>query len=157
VTRRRLRGVVRAVRLVFLIPLALLAAACGSVHVSQRGPAPKAGPHSPPPAWIETKAGSRWLGFSSYCWNDPSGRVGVCADMIAPECNRRGTPDIDVENGESVRAHLGYAPDEASVKGANAKLDGRLVTWRIERAGPFSLFTRAAGKDASYVGCAVLR
>lgn len=148
----------RLMRLAFLIPLALVAAACGGVaHVSQPGPAPSAGRNGPPAAWIETKAGNRWLAYSSFCWPDPNQRAGICADAIAPECNGKGIPNIEVESGETVRVHLGYTPAEASIEGTNVKLDDRTVSWRVEHAGPFALFTKAAGKDASYAGCAVLR
>jgi hypothetical protein len=62
-----------------------------------------------------------------------------------------------MQSGETVRAHLGYTPTEASVEGADAQLDGRTVSWRVEQPGPFLLFSRATGRDASYVGCAVIR
>jgi hypothetical protein len=150
---RRIRGDVHeSMRLSSLLPLALVVVACGSTKVShpQLGPAPKTGPKGPPAAWIETKAGRRWLGFSSYCWGN------VCADAAAPRCSQQSVPSLTVDQGETVRAHLGYAPDEASVEDAHAKLDGRTVTWRVERPGPFLLFTRGSGQDASYVGCGAL-
>ena len=112
-------------------------------------------PGAPPPAWIETQAGSTWLGFSSYCWT--TGRTGTCADAIAPKCGQAGVPDIPVAGDETVRAHLGYTPIGASVDNAKAKLDGRIVTWRVTERGPFLLFTKGKGRDASYVGCAVSR
>lgn len=152
-----LGGVPSGVRLIALGPLMVLVAACSSTRVLQPGSAPTAGRHGPPPAWIETKAGSRWLGFSSYCWPNPNQRSGVCADAVAPECNGKGIPNIDVQSGETVRVHLGYKPEEASIEGADVKLDGRVASWRVNHGGPFGLFTRAAGKDASYVGCAVFR
>ncbi len=66
-------------------------------------------------------------------------------------------PDIAVEKGETVHAHLGYRPTEASVERADAKLETRTVSWRIEQPGPFLLFTKGGKGDASYVGCAVIR
>ncbi len=79
----------------------------------------------------------------------------MCADMIAPECGMKGVPKVTVDRGEQVQAHLGYTPEEASVEHADAKLDGRTVTWQVDSAGPFMLFTRGKRGDASYVGCAV--
>ena len=139
-------------RLSLLVPLAFLVAACGSTKAVAHhlGPAPKTGPNRPPAAWIETKAGRWWLGFSSYCWGH------VCADMMAPDCSQQSVPSLTVDQGETVRAHLGYAPVEASVENADAKLDDRTVTWRINEPGPFLLFTRGRGGDASYVGCGAL-
>jgi hypothetical protein len=142
-------------RFALALPLVLLAAACGSATASPpTEPTPWSGHTGPPAAWIETTAGSTWLGFSSYCWN--KGHAGVCADAIAPKCGISGVPDVRVKMGETVRAHLGYTPEEASVEGADAQLKGRTVSWKIDRTGPFSLFTKAkSGGDASYVGCAV--
>jgi hypothetical protein len=76
--------------------------------------------------------------------------------MIAPKCSRQGTPNISVAKGERVRAHLGYTPSEASVDNADARLEGRTVTWRVNESGVFALFTRGQNNDASYVGCGVL-
>jgi hypothetical protein len=142
------------VKTALLLSVAFLAAACASAAVSPpAGKRPAGDPIGPPAAWIETSTGASWLGFSSYCWSDP--HVGRCADAGAPVCGHSGVPNVRVERGETVRAHLGYTPDEASVEGAEAKLDGRTVTWHVGHAGPFVLFTRGKGKDASYVGCAV--
>src|SRR5919201_1413034 len=97
-----------------LLPLAALAVACGSATASppsERQPTGEAS--GPPPAWIETQAGSTWLGFSSYCWT--SGRTGTCADAIAPKCGQAGVPEIPVVGDETVRTHLGYTPIGASV------------------------------------------
>lgn len=148
-------------RLALLLLLALLLAACGSRSSggAPAGPAPSTGRGGPPPAWIETKAGNRWLGYSSYCWNRPVGDKieHACADFVPPKCSQRSVPSLSVGKGETVRAHLGFTPLEASVENAAATLHGRTVEWRIERAGPFLLFTRAKEADASYVGCGVLR
>jgi hypothetical protein len=148
-------------RLALALPLALLATACGSAQ-APRPPAaapPEAAAGGPPRAWIETKAGSRWLGFSTYCWTrtTPKGRAGTCADAIAPTCDQPQVPKVPVEQGETVRAHLGFAPAEASVLGRQATLRGRSVEWQIDSAGTFVVFARAKdGNDASYAGCAIL-
>jgi hypothetical protein len=135
-----------------VLPLVLLAAACGSSTVSPpttRSPASKNGP---PAAWLETKAGRSWLGFSSFCWKQATG--GLCADGAAPTCGQQGVPDVNLRSGETVRAHLGYTPSDASVDNAVAELRGRTVTWRVTEAGPFVLFTKDRDRDASYVACA---
>jgi hypothetical protein len=135
-----------------LIPLAVLLAACASSGASPpatRSPATKNGP---PGAWLETKAGKRWLGFSSFCWR--KGKSGVCADAAAPRCGPQGVPVVHVQSGETVRAHLGYTPSEASVDNGAAGLRGRTVTWSVTEAGPFLLYTKGRDGDASYVACA---
>jgi hypothetical protein len=53
-------------------------------------------------------------------------------------------------------AHLGYTPSEASVDNADARIEDRTVTWRVNQPGVFALFTRGQNNDASYVGCGVL-
>ena len=139
-------------RALLVLPLVLLAAACGSTTASPpttRSPASKNGP---PAAWLEAKSGKTWLGLSSFCWR--TGNSGVCADGAAPMCKEQGVPDVGVERGETVRAHLGYTPSEASVDNALAKLEGRTVTWRVSEAGPFVLFTKDGDSDVSYVACA---
>jgi hypothetical protein len=160
VTQMEAGGVYAVVRIAAVLAVGLLAAACGSSTTSAPSrraapstPTPTSGRIGPPAAWLETRADSRWLGFSSYCWR--KGNRGICSDSIAPKCGQKGVPDVPVTRGEKVRAHLGYTPEEASVEHADAKLAGRTVTWQVDRAGPFVLFTRGKGNDASYVGCAV--
>jgi hypothetical protein len=154
VTRTGSGDVYASMKTVAVIPLAALLGACGSAtHVSRSlGPAPRSGKISPPPAWIETKGANKWLGFSSYCWR--SGNSGVCADAIAPRCGLKGIPDVTVSEGETVRAHLGYDVDEASIEGTRTELEGRVASWRVDRNGPFLLFTKGKNGDASYVACA---
>jgi hypothetical protein len=145
-------------RLALLFPLVLIVAACGSSAASPPASSPPSGgTNGPPPAWLETKAGSRWLGFSSYCWNRLGEHVSVCADGAAPKCSQQSVPKLSVEKGETVRAHLGYAPTKAAVDDMRVKVDGRSVSWRIARGGPFVLFAKGPREnDASYVGCGVL-
>lgn len=144
-------------RLALMLPLVLLVTACGSSSASPpTTPAPD-GRVGPPPAWLETKAGSHWLGFSSYCWNRAGEDVVTCADAVAPKCSQQSVPKLSVEKGETVRAHLGYAPRKAAVDDMRLKVDGRTVSWHILRGGPFVLFAQGPRKnDASYVGCGVL-
>jgi hypothetical protein len=146
-------------RAALLVALALPLAACGSrSHALQPStPSPSTGRPGPPPAWIETKAGSRWLGYSSSCWTVRNGNesTGSCADFLAPKCGQPGVPNLQLQAGETVRAHLGYSPTEASVDVSAATLRGRIVEWRVTGPGGFTLFTRAADGDASYVGCGV--
>lgn len=134
--------------------LTLSLAACGSQVKADRPADPSpAGKNGPPAAWLETNAGSHWLGFSSSCWRN--GSTGVCADSGVAVCGGPGIPALLLHPGETVRAHLGYTPDEASLDTASASLAGRVVEWRVAKPGPFTLFTRGERGDASYVGCAV--
>ncbi len=139
-------------RALLLLPLVLVAAACGSSAAAPPATRSPASKNGPPAVWLETKAGKRWLGFSSFCWKQ--GNSGLCADGAAPTCGMQGVPEVSVQSGETVRAHLGYAPAEASVDNGVAGLRGRTVTWRVSEAGPFLLFTKGEQGDASYVGCA---
>ena len=140
-----------------LLPLVVIVTACGSSKASApKTPPPKARA-GPPPAWLETHAGSRWLGFSSYCWSRLGDNAGICADAAAPKCSQRSVPKLSLEKGETVRAHFGYKPGKAAVDDIRLTARGRTVSWRIEKGGPFVLFAQAPrGNDASYVGCAVL-
>jgi hypothetical protein len=61
---------------------------------------------------------------------------------------------VDISRGETVRAHLGYDADQASVDNAKAELAGRTVSWRVDKSGPFALFTKGKNGDVSYVACA---
>jgi hypothetical protein len=65
-----------------------------------------------------------------------------------------------------VRFHLGFRPREVTLSFAPAGSAGRrvsfaparVVSWRADRAGAFTLFAAAgSGGDASYVGCIVWR
>jgi hypothetical protein len=111
-------------------------------------PPPKADTlQAPPPAWIETKRGSFWLGYST---DGPKLRLG---------------------RGEIVRAHLGFVPRWVRVtafpepSSTPQELDHHRhfptsdeVVWRVDRAGAFALTaaTDGEGGDASYVACVEL-
>ncbi len=142
----------------YVVPVlaALLAAGCGSSRPEPPGP-PKLGRPGPPPAWVETKLGSHWLGYSSYCWET------VCADYIAPSCRAdRHTPVVRVRKGEPLRFHLGFDPKEVGLNvfddsgraGQALKLArSRTPVWHPDRPGVISIFARGGGGDASYVAC----
>ena len=134
--------------------LLFVAAGCGSGASPPTTRAPVSSKVGPPAAWIETQTGRTRLGFSSYCWR--SGNSGVCADALAPRCGLKGIPNVAVSEGETVRAHLGYDVDEASIEGARTELEGRVASWRVASNGPFLLFTKGKDGDASYVACAVI-
>jgi hypothetical protein len=142
----------------------VLVAGCGAS--SSSSPAPDVRPPSyaaprtrsikgPPPAWVETSRGSRWLGYSSFCWGT------TCADFIPPRCGERHTPTLRVPRGETIRFHLGFTPTDAAVTvfGPSTPRErhhlepSRTPSWRVETAGAFSLFARIKGGDASYVAC----
>jgi hypothetical protein len=123
--------------------------------------APKRPQGGPPPAWIETARGDKWLSFGTYCWGT------VCADMIAPRCSGLGrVVHIPVRRGEVTRIHLGFATTNASVisvptssKGAprqRALGKGKVLRFKVDRFGPIAIFTaKKGGSDASYTACLV--
>ncbi len=121
------------------------------------GPPPKLDVDGPPPAWIETRAGSFWLAYSTYCWKT------VCADYIAPTCTEPMIPELVVTRDEKVTLHLRFDPKEAglrrfhdgAVTGQETKLEPvREPVWVVGRAGPFAVHaTSGEGQDASYAGC----
>ena len=166
-------------RYLILIGVVVLLAGCGgstqpdatpSTSQPASGPSPPTSPSptltgvskGPPAAWLETENGTFWLGYSSYCWGT------VCADFIGPSCDDpKHTPKIALPRGELVVAHLEFEPTELGLSYfsgtggpvvSQEKLEtSRSPSWRAERDGPFSLFARAEGRDASYVACVVFK
>src|SRR5262245_13939955 len=78
------------------------------------GSAPGTTAQTPPSAWVETAAGPRWLGFSTFCRT--TGQSSTCADDAAPRCGIEGVPTIPVGAGETLRFHLGFDPSELSLR-----------------------------------------
>ena len=107
----------------------------------------------PPPAWVQTARGGRWLGYSSFCWAD------LCADYWGARCGHRDTPTVHLTRGEVIRFHLGFAPSEIAVLRGPRSLPEPLKlvrnpTWRVNAAGATTLFVRAKkGGGASYTAC----
>ena len=108
---------------------------------------------SPPPAWVQTAGGARWLGYSSFCWD------GLCADYAGPRCGHAHTPTLHLTRGEVITFHLAFAPTESglyrSLRARTKRLElVRNPSWRVRGAGAFTLFVRPKrGGDASYTGC----
>ena len=150
-------GVLSAeMRLVLFAALAVVAAGCGSVQPPHASGPPPGKPQvrsGPPGAWLETAAGNTWLARGSFCWHFKN--HGVCADSAAASCDQKWIPHIEVARGETIRAHLGFVPQEASVEGATTSVDGRTVSLDAPRGGAFMLFAKTRRGDASYFGCAV--
>jgi hypothetical protein len=147
-----------------VLALVLALAGCGGDD-PERGaagpaePPPVAGDNAPPPAWVETEAGTHWLGYSSFCWKN------LCADSAAPACGSGTVPSIPVRPGERVGYHLGFEPQGDvtmnAFEGASPRSrtigSGRAGGWTVEEGGAFGIFASAqSGGDASYVGCFVL-
>jgi hypothetical protein len=117
----------------------------------------------PPPAWVETRAGDRWLAFSSYCWTRrgaSGGGTGLCVDYRAPQ-NRRDLPTIRLRAGELARFHLGFKPRSVSLNIGRRSIPLSNVaapSWRVIGAGgPALLFATSARGDASYAARLVVR
>ncbi|MDX6647779.1 MAG: hypothetical protein QOK40_3506 [Miltoncostaeaceae bacterium] len=117
----------------------------------------------PPPAWVQTRAGDRWLAFSSYCWTrrGASGAgTGLCVDFMAPQ-HRRDLPTIRLRAGELVRFHLGFKPHSVSLNIGRRSVPLSNVaapSWRVIGAGGAALlFATSARGDASYAARLVVR
>ena len=108
----------------------------------------------PPPAWVQTARGARWLGYSSFCWGD------LCADYFGARCGHRDTPTVRLTRGEVIRFHLAFAPSAIAIlRGPRASPERlkpvRNPSWRVGAAGALTLFVRAKkGGGASYTACA---
>jgi hypothetical protein len=148
--------------LVAAIGLVILAAGCAGSRRVGPPPNPPKLPRplqpGPPAAWAETKAGSRWLGYSTFCWPDT-----VCADYGLGRCgDRRHSPLLHVRASESIRFHLGFEPKTVSLylygdphaRPLTQVLDtSRTPNWRVTREGQFVLAAKSKSGHASYVGC----
>jgi hypothetical protein len=149
-------------RFIAVLALALILPACSSGTHQQEptsasippslGPTPAHIRGAPPPAWIETKAGSRWLAYSSFCWS--ADKRSMCVDTMRPQCGHALTPTVPVSDGETARIHLGFVPSEVSIDNGKVGPPGRTVRWHVEDDGVFMLSTRTARGDVGYAGCA---
>ncbi|MFN2467273.1 MAG: hypothetical protein ABR521_03970 [Gaiellaceae bacterium] len=103
---------------------------------------------APPPAWIETRGGDRWLAFSDYCWTT------TCIDS-RPFDQRKDIPRIAVDAGEVVRFHLGFKPSKLWVERGDKTYPLRylrVARWRVRGAGRFiELYALKTGFRAQYV------
>jgi hypothetical protein len=141
--------------LLVLVVVALTLAAVPPVLAKPKPPAPHVGGagDSPPPAWIHTAHGDRWLAYSTYCWKT------VCADYIHP-AQRDDLPRIVVGRREVVRFHFGFRPSGLmlEVGGKSYDLvDAKAVSWRVRRGGVLTLSMGGSGGDASYAARLVVR
>jgi hypothetical protein len=140
-------GVKAGVTLTGLAAVMLLGAACAAAKPEAQAK-PKTPPptvpgvrSAPPPAWIETRRGDRWLAFSSYCWTV------TCIDSRPLE-DRADIPRIVVTRGETVRFHLGFEPTKLSVKVGSVTYPlkaARVASWRARGTGKFSVVHATKG------------
>ena len=144
-----------------MIPVRMGVAALGALALAAVAPAlgrpigdpPPPREDGPPPAWVDTTLGERWLAFSSYCW------VRVCADYIPPS-RRRDLPRIVLTRGEIVRFHLGFRPRTVSLilGRTTIRLAAGRPAWRVRgRGGAALLAATAPVGDASYAARLVVR
>lgn len=129
--------------------------------VAPAGPAPRpATKPAPPPAWLETRRGARWLAYSTWC------RREGCVDYPRPRCvgDAARVPTLLVDRGELVRVHLGHRRSPRMVlltfRGQREHqtpvvLRPRLdAVWRAEQEGAFELLAlERRGRTTSYAGC----
>ncbi len=153
--RRRMHSVKAAI----VLPAVLLLAGCGgsSVKVVDQPPGspPTHARSAPPPAWAETEHDSHWLAYSNYCWS-ASGSA-QCGDFVAPSCADRRIPKMALQQGETIRFHLGFDPTKVSVTegGSSETLPpGRDPIVRARGTnGAMTLFVHAPGGSATYAAC----
>jgi hypothetical protein len=144
-----------------ILTLTLLLGAGGALGATAAAaptdPPPETGTVSPPPAWVETAGGDRWLAFSSFCWTGTEGSnpPALCVDFIPPGM-RDDVPRITLRRGQVVRFHLGFTPTRltATVGKKTYRLHPREVAaWRVRgKGGTLLLDVRSeSGDGASYV------
>ena len=141
---------VRATTLALAVAV-VVGAGCASAATTKPKEPPPTVPgvrSAPPPAWIETRGGDRWLAFTDYCWTF------TCVDSRPLE-QRRDIPRIAVPRGEIVRFHLGFRPTKLAVEQGRQTYPlkaQREATWRVRGAsGLVVLQARKAGLRAAYV------
>lgn len=105
---------------------------------------------APPPAWVETNSGKRWLAFFSYCWTN------TCVDS-RPVSQRSDIPEIRVETKEAVLFHLAFVPTELVLHFGGRSLSlatAEVAEWRapsrLER-GIVRIVAHNDGLRAEYV------
>ena len=108
---------------------------------------------APPPAWIETAGGDRWLAFGSFCWKT------TCVDFIPPEM-RPELPRLTVRRGQTARFHLGFSPRTLTLTVGTKTFRlaaKRVAAWRAVNGGIVILNARGKEGSASYVARLRLR
>ena len=110
---------------------------------------------SPPPAWVESAAATKWLAFSSYCWTG-AGKA-ACVDMIPPQ-SRTDLPLLKVRAGEQLRIHFAFVPRSvhlAVYRGVSFRHwilpRARTVSWKARGSGVVVIDAKAKGGTASYL------
>lgn len=96
----------------------------------------------PPPAWVETRSGRRWLAFSDFCW------FTACIDFRQP-AERNDVPVVRVESGETIRFHLGFEPESVAIQVASARYAlkaAEVPEWRVRGRGGFATLETTGGK-----------
>lgn len=135
--------------------VALANAGCAAAKPPQPPPTVPGVRSAPPPAWIETRRGDRWLAFSNYCWTV------TCIDS-RPYPQRSDIPRVTVTRGERVRFHLAFRPSTLSVRlgGKTYALEAaRTSPWRVRGATGYAVL-RATTADkfrAEYVARLLVR
>jgi hypothetical protein len=94
---------------------------------------------------------SRWLEFSSYCWNK------VCVEM-APVQARTDLPVLIARTGALLRIHLAFRPRDVhltvyrGLRFRHYRLPRhRILSWRARGPGVIVLDVKAAAGSASYL------
>ena len=144
----------RAGVLVVTLAAAALLAAAGFAHGwpgRPPGEPPRLKQSGPPPAWIETRARSRWLHFSSYCWHK------VCVEM--PPVQKRGDLRVlTARPGELLRMHLAFRPRKIHLTIYRRVhfthyrlLPQQILSWRAHGSGVIALDAESSAGSASYL------
>ena len=116
------------------------------------GPPPRVSGVSsaPPPAWVESTRGARWLAYSSYCWKT------TCADFVPPR-QRSDLPRVAARVGERLGIHLGFRPTRVTLTLMNGPKDRvftvvplRNTSWRVMGLGTLLVDVASLGGSASY-------
>ena len=142
-----------------------LMAASLSTCGGNAGFAPLAGPpgkppsapgvdRSPPPAWVQTARGARWLGYSSFCWSGAlrglrRRSVWRCAHADAAS-HPRGGHHVPSRLQADRERH--FPRPSSSYETARAREEPDLARPRRRRVHALRA-TQTRRGDASYTGC----
>jgi len=127
--------------------------AAGAQPAVPKAPAPvlKGFTMTPPPAWVTTARGERWLGYSSFCWVSVADFVGETTKVCGRPHGR--PPRIPVRRGQLVHFELGFQPQRVVISIGRRRFvlpAAERTTWRVAALGVALLQAKTGVGYAGY-------